>query len=398
MNIRLFVDLGKYLLAVGLLSWVVWANWTPTAPPRAVASLATSLVGLLGSPAGGLLGVSALVPGRLEPPGLGYVWHHHIERAQPVRLNLLLAALGIYGVALVLTLLRWYLLVRALGLSLSLVEAFRFGLIGIFFNTFLPGAVGGDIIKAAALARAQVRRTASVATVLMDRAIALWALVWFVALLGGSAWCLGWLEGPRSSTAFTILRFAWILAGVSGLGWLLLGYLPARRADRFAERLTRLPWVGNAAAEFWRSVWMYRNRQATIALVMLITWVGQVGFLSSFYLGLMAFWSPVMGPVPSYVQHFLLVPMGLVMQALVPTPGGAGGGEWSFGALYLLFGAAEANGVLASLVQRLFSWLVGLIGYGFYLWYRPAVEASQTEQPIPAAPATLEPTARVVAG
>ena len=396
-NIRLLIDLGKYLLAIGLLVWVVRANWAPPAPVRTVASVAASTCGLAGAPGGVLPAVTVLVPGRLESPGLGYVWHHHVERAEPVRLELLLLALAIYAVALTLTLLRWYLLVRALGLSLPLLDAFRFGLIGIFFNTFLPGAVGGDIIKAAALARGQQRRTASVATVIMDRAMALWALVWFVALLGGAAWMLGWLEGPSATTAGFILRFAWIIAGVSGLCWVLLGFLPARRADRFAERLTGLPWVGTTAAEFWRSVWMYRNRQGTIALVMLITWVGQVGFLSSFYLGLMAFWSPVMGPVPSYVQHFLMVPMGLVMQALVPTPGGAGGGEWSFGALYLLFGAAEANGVLASLVQRLFSWLMGLVGWAFYLWYRPAAESPKGEQSAPVTSLTREPTARAMA-
>jgi len=402
-NIRLLVDLGKYLLAIGLLLWVVWANWTPAASPRSLASVAASTVGLMGDPgvgfpAASLRTVCALVPGRLEPPGLGYVWHHHVERGEPLRWELLLLALSIYGLALTLTLLRWYLLVRALGLVLPVFAALRLGLIGIFFNTFLPGAVGGDIIKAAALARGQSRRTASVATVLMDRAIALWALVWFVAVLGGVAWGLGWLEGPRATTAAVILRLAWLIAGISGLGWFLLGYLPARRADRFAERLTKLPGVGKAAAEFWRSVWMYRNRPGTIALVMLLTWIGQVGFLSSFYLGLMAFWSPVMGPVPTFVQHVLLVPMGLVMQALVPTPGGAGGGEWSFGALYFLFGAAEANGVLASLVQRLFSWLFGLVGCGFYLWYRPATESLQMGQSVSATPVVDKPTASAIAG
>jgi glycosyltransferase 2 family protein len=48
----------------------------------------------------------------------------------------------------------------------------------------LPGSVVGDVVKAAALARGQSRRTAAVATVIMDRLIALWALAWVVAVLG----------------------------------------------------------------------------------------------------------------------------------------------------------------------------------------------------------------------
>src|SRR5947209_9626541 len=96
--------------------------------------------------------------------------------------------------------------------------------------------------------------------------------------------------------------------------------------------------------------------------------MGHVGFVLAFYCGAHVLWSPELGPVPTLAQHFLLVPIGLTMQALVPTPGGAGGGEWGFGALYVLFRASEANGVLASLVVRVLSWVFGVAGYGVALW------------------------------
>src|SRR5262249_62206708 len=101
----------------------------------------------------------------------------------------------------------------------------------------------------------------------------------------------------------------------------------------------------------------------SVSVVMLLSWVGHAGFVVAFYCCARAFWGPELGPLPSLGEHFLLVPIGLVMQAVVPTPGGAGGGEWGFAALYLLFGAAEANGVLGSLVQRTFSWALGVTGY-----------------------------------
>ena len=278
---------------------------------------------------------------------------------------------------------RWHHLVRALSLPLSFRDAMRYGLVGIFFNTFLPGSVGGDIIKAAVLARGQKRRTAAVATVVMDRAIALWALVWFVAVLGGACWLGGLLAGGVASF---IVTTALAVAGASGLAWLLLGLLPESRAERFAGRLGRLPAVGGTASELWRAVWMYRKQPGTVYGVMLLSWVGHVGFVAAFYFGLMAFWSPGMGAVPSFAQHFLLVPMGLVMQALVPTPGGAGGGEWGFAALYVLFNAAEANGVLASLIQRMFSWMAGAAGYVAYLVAAPSIpQPDAASGPAPAA-------------
>lgn len=395
MTKRLCLDLGKYALAVALLVWVVYSNWSPPST-RAVAALGASTVGLCvsPSPAAPLLAAAAATPGRAEARGLGYVWQRHVRDRQPIHAGFLLVAFAVYIVAIIVTLLRWHLLVRALDLPLRLSDAFRYGLVGIFFNTFLPGAVGGDIIKAAALARTQHRRAAAVATVIMDRLIALWALVWFVALLGGVFWFLGLLTGASAAVAGTIIGIACVVVAVSLVGWLLVGLLSDHRAERFAERLDNLPLVGHTAGEFWRATWMYRQKQATVVWVMLLTWIGQVGFVIAFWCCACALWAPELGPIPSLTQHFLLVPIGLTMQALVPTPGGAGGGEWGFAALYVLFRAAESNGVLASLVQRVLSWILGLAGYVVYLWMgqRESQTSVRVEErvtlPLPAHPSS----------
>ena len=388
MNKRLLLDVGKYVLAVGLLVWVIRSNWSPAPSPRAVAAVAASTVALASSP---LTAAVPLYPGRGQPTGLGQVWERHAVEGEPIRWGFFLAAVFCFGAALFLTLVRWHRLVRALDLPLTFRDAMRYGLVGIFFNTFLPGSVGGDIIKATVLARGQKRRTAAVATVVMDRAIALWALVWFVAMLGGACWLAGLLTGGVASFIVTV---ALAVAGVTGLGWLLLGLLPELRAERFAGRLGRLPGIGGTVSELWRAVWMYRKQPGTVYGVMLLSWVGHIGFVGAFYFGIKAFWSPGMGLIPSFAQHFLLVPMGLVMQALVPTPGGAGGGEWGFAALYVLFGAPEANGVLASLIQRVFSWLAGLAGYVVYLVAAPSLPKAEA----PSEPAKAAQPPRALAG
>src|SRR5439155_19447856 len=117
------------------------------------------------------------------------VWDKHIVHGQPIHLQFLLVGVVVYALSVLLTLLRWYLLVRAQDLPFRVSDAMRLGMVGIFYNTFLPGSVGGDVIRAAFRAREQKnRRTVAVATVLMDRAIALWGLIWFVALLGSAFW------------------------------------------------------------------------------------------------------------------------------------------------------------------------------------------------------------------
>ena len=63
------------------------------------------------------------------------------------------------------------------------------------------------------------------------------------------------------------------------------------------------------------------------------------------------------------MQNFLFVPIGLVVQAVVPLPGGIGAGEYGFGKLFRWFGCPEPNGVLSSLVYRVVGLGLSLLGY-----------------------------------
>ena len=338
-------NLLKYAVALGLLTLVIQMNWK----------------------AG-------------SEQGLEHVWQNHVVRGEPINAGYLALAAAIMVSSLSMTLVRWYVLVRAQGLPFTLRDSFRLGLVGFFYNTFLPGSVGGDAVKAAGLALSQRRRTVAVATVIMDRVIALWGLVWFVALLGGSFWALGLLDSPAAAISRKIVLIAAGIVALSVVVWLLLGLLPAWRAERFAGRLTKLPKVGTSAAEFWRAVWMYRCQQKSVALALLMSWVGQVGFVFAFYCCVLTLWDPAVGSIPTLSEHFLLVPIGLVIQALPGSPGGAGIGEAGFGGLYAWFGCVAAIAVLGALLQRVLNWCLGLCGYLISLRMSSRLLAEESEQ------------------
>lgn len=352
MSRRILWDALKYMLAFGLLTYVVASNWNP--------------------------------PGG---HGLRNIWVRHVVQGEPIHYGYLLLAAGAFLLALLITFIRWFYLVRAQGLPFRFSDALRLGLVGFFFNTFLPGSVGGDIVKAAFLAREQSRRTVAVATVLMDRAIALWGLIGFVTLTGSIFWIGGFLEGGAAEQSRRIIVSAATIVVVSVVVWALLGLLPDHRAERFAGRLSRIPKVGGSAAEFWRAVWMYRKQQRTVGGVLVLSWVGHVGFVLAFYFSALTLWDAD-DPgqrIPLLAEHFLMVPIGLVLQAIPLFPGGAGIGEYVFGALYARFGGSEANGILGSLVQRVICWVLGLLGYLVYLRMRPALQtqAADLTQPPP---------------
>lgn len=312
--------------------------------------------------------------------GLAYVWRRHVAEGEPIHARYLALSFVVGFTAIVITFLRWYVLVRAVDFPFRVTDALRLGFLGFFWNTFLPGSVGGDAVKAWYLAKSQSRRTVAVATVIMDRAIALWALIWFVGLLGAAFWLGGMLDD--SPECRKIVVSAWAIVGASMLAWALLGLLPDHRAVRFAGRLERLPKVGGSAAEFWRAVWMYRCRPKSVFGVLALSWVGHVGFVFQFYFAALALFDPSGGQtVPTLTQHFLIVPIGLVINAMPLFPGGVGIGEAGFGGLYGWLGCTAAVGVLGSLVMRVINWGIGLVGGGLYLWMRRSLPAGAPKEP-----------------
>ncbi|MCI0639969.1 MAG: flippase-like domain-containing protein [Gemmataceae bacterium] len=329
---RLIFLFLKYALGLGLLAYVVWANWNIEQD-------------------GIQVGLSSI--GQRE-----FYW------------PAFLSAAGIGAAAVLLTFLRWYYLVRAQGLPFTRSSALRLGLVGFFFSTFLPGSVGGDIIKAAFIAKEQSRRTVAVATVLIDRAVGLCGLIWLVAILGGYFWSTGLLSDSATSAAAklileTIIVGAAALMGASIVFWIVLGTLSRERSESWANALRRIPKIGGSVAELWRALWMFRYQARTVYWTLAMALVGHLGFVMVYYFSSRTLNEP--DRMPSLETHFLIVPVGMSIQAGFPAPGGVGGGEYGYGKLYEVMGFLFAAGVLGSLVQRCINWGLALVGYVLYL-------------------------------
>jgi glycosyltransferase 2 family protein len=96
---------------------------------------------------------------------------------EPKQWHLLAAALLVTFVAVLLTIVRWFWLLRAHDLPLSMADALRLGFLGYLLNFVSLGAVGGDLFKAVFAARkCHARRTEAVATVILDRLIGLYII------------------------------------------------------------------------------------------------------------------------------------------------------------------------------------------------------------------------------
>lgn len=356
MNKRLLGILLKYGLGLGLLAYVVWNNWHNFQ----LDASGNRILDEAGNPKD--FGLSTLGDRSPHWPALA-------------------AAVILCSVCVLMTFVRWHLLVRAQDLPFTLGSAMRLGLIGFYLNLFLPGSVGGDLIKAYFIAKEQSRRTIAVSTIFLDRIIGLVGLVALVAIVGAIFWATGSLESlvPTDSAQNileVIIVFASGLLGGAVIGWGVLILLPESWLESLAHRLRSIPKAGGILGELCAAVVMYRRKTGIVVLALGMSIASHFGFVMTYYLTAHVF--SAASEIPSLGAICVIVPVGMTMQAGVPLPGGVGVGEWAFGWLFTLVEKPEAAGILMSLVKRCIEWGLGLVGYLVYLRMKSTMPTAGT--------------------
>ena len=306
------------------------------------------------------------------------LWRHRDGLSQitqqPLHWPSLLTAVAVCGGAIVLTFVRWFVLVKALGFEFTIRDALRLGFIGYLFNFVAPGSVGGDLVKAVLLAKEQPnRKTTAVATVLLDRILGMLAMF----LIGA---CAAWPQWPeiRESTQLTSVVGLLVVGSVVGLVGLMLMLIPAVTRSQAWQHLARLPVVGHMVAELVEGVRLYQSRPQALFLALGISLIGHVGTISSFYFSARGISGESF--VPGYAQHLFFIPVAELAGIVPLTPGGVGLLEEAVNALYQLNGAADGTGILTCLAYRAVTLVIALIGVAYYLTSRREVDqARQTD-------------------
>lgn len=299
-----------------------------------------------------------------------------------IALASLLLFVGVLG-----TFVRWQLLVRALGFPFTLREGIRLGFLGYLFNFIAPGGVGGDIFKAVSVARQfHGRKAQAVATVFVDRIIGLYAIM----LVASTA--ILW-EGLATSELADVRRISigTLLCTVVGGIMLAMMLIPGFTSGRLSRRLAALPRVGRIFAQLLDAVRLYREQMPTIFLALFISFGVHVSSVGCYYLLGKSF----PGASPTIGEHFVIVPLAMVVGALPITPNGLGTFELAVETLFPMMSTehvAGERGLIVSLFYRLITIGIALIGVVLYFVSRRDVAAAlheaEADEEIDEVPAT----------
>jgi len=257
-----------------------------------------------------------------------YSWSEQVRAAWlhgPPRLWSTLTMIGpgslvlsilLMGVTILLGIARWRMVLRVHDFDLSWGRATEISFVAHFFNSFLLGSTGGDLMKAYYAAReTHHKKTEAVVTVFVDRLIGLWAMLLFAGAMMLPNWSLLQAHSQFSSLALLILLMLTACSGVVGVafwGGVSRGWTGARA---WLRRLPKGEWLErslNSCREFGRAPFFITR---TLALSMLLNAVCvlQVLVLSR-GLGL---------TIPPLVL-FVTVPVIICISALPITPSGLG--------------------------------------------------------------------------
>jgi uncharacterized protein (TIRG00374 family) len=316
-----------------------------------------------------LLGVTVaawLVYALLHAPGVDVV-----ATLQKSDKSLLLAAMAVYSIGFPIMVVRWQALLRVQGFHLPPLTMLRLVLVGNFFNLVVPGAVGGDVAKAACLAAhtPEGRRVEGLLTVFVDRIVGGIGLLVLTSFSIAASWRFLRAADPRlGALALSIGGVG--VAAVLGV-WAVLwrerwAHLAvARWARRFIERV--LPGrVVDMARRVVHALDLYRSTPGTVLFTVALSVAGHA--VATFVVILLARAAGENGA--GIDKYFLAVQVANAVGMIPLTPGGIGGRDV---VMFLLLSKAGASASQAAVVPVLYSataTLWALAGGGVYLGTR----------------------------
>jgi glycosyltransferase 2 family protein len=302
--------------------------------------------------------------------GIFYVFHSAHKRHQVMEAlrhshwDWLVAGWLCYGAVELLATVRWQILLRVQGIVLGWLRAWAIVVIGLFFNMFLPGLVGGDAMRLYFVFRkAPQQKTRATLSVVMDRLIGLFSLLCLALVVVGFR--LRWLSQFRATAHVTYV--ALVILGSAVVGMVLLFVveelgLTRRLPKRMPFRKTIVS-AGDALD-------VYRKRLPLTLAAFAVTLVSHAAYYMSYYCAMRSL-AGAETHAASVIDFFSIMPLVNTITGVPISFGGTGVRETLFQTL--LGRLTGMPGALAAFAASLgfaiqASW--GIVGAAAYLLIR----------------------------
>src|SRR5437016_987129 len=306
---------------------------------------------------------------------LYWVYHDPTKRAQMAEAlrnaHFSWVAFGIvaYVVVEIAAAFRWHVLLKVQGIHLSFWRLSGLFLIGMFYNQFLPGGTGGDIIKSYYLLKETPdKKAGALLAVVFDRLIGLVALVAITGTLIGLRY--DFLSQTTETRQLLWILLAVLSASIVGLlttfvitGFNLFHLLPEKFPGR--EKLIEISAAYHLYARHWRATLVAFGSSIVAHLATFAT------FLSVAY---------SLRANVKIVDFFAVMPIERTISAMPMSFAGIG---WREKLLQIMLhgvcGVPEATAILVGSLSFLIILICCLPGAVVYFFYKPSVAGAHVK-------------------
>jgi hypothetical protein len=253
---------------------------------------------------------------------------------------------------------RWWLMMRAQNMAVPLRASMRLTFIGAFFNTFMPGAIGGDVVRMyGATVSIPERKAAAILTVIADRVAGFFGL----AILAAVVLSINYKAIIRT----TLVREAAIIwAGSIAVFAIIVALVMSERLRQRRKKLLEGSGkVREALRHADEALALYRGKWRFLLIAIVLSLFAHTCSIITF-LGA----ARALGETEIPTKHyFFLVPLSLAVNSIPISPGGVGQGESFAEALFKTQMQNASIGAEAFFLYRIVMMLGWLIGLVFYL-------------------------------
>ncbi len=270
----------------------------------------------------------------------------------------------LYVMGILISVYRWKVVLSSIGFNYDFKEVLRLQCVGLFFSTFLPGALGGDLIRGYYIVSKEEEKNKkfwSFFTVFIDRMVGLYALATIVTLTLVFKWDI--LNSYRQLFLLSVVTAGVVVSiFVVCILFLFVKESQILKLTLLVERFFKTP---DFLTVFFLNI---KKVLPHLGKAYFVSFGIQVLAIFMYYFGALA-----LGYQEMKLEYFcFIVPFGSLVMALPLTPAGLGVGQAAFLVLFswIKVDSSFSGADLCTLIQLitlLFNFMIG--GY-FYVRFK----------------------------
>lgn len=271
----------------------------------------------------------------------------------------------LFLISLIVLSFRWQILISGYGLKIPTSLLFKYYLIGLFFNNFLPTGIGGDVLRIYNLIQSSGNRTVGFASVITERILGISSTL-ILALIS----ILLLHEEFKNNLLLYIVVGMIVLVGL--FFTMTFNEKVAVFIEFFTKRITLFR-LGERIEKFLDAIRFYSDSKIIYVKILMVSLFGQILIIIKVYCLALA-----LGIQVNPIVIFLVVPIASIL-SMMPSINGIGFRDGGYVILLAKVGVSKAAALSLSFLALFIPVLISISGGVLFLLQKKVIREEEVK-------------------